>query len=51
MNKEKYRDPTAERAIGNVMYEYRNKKRMNKAEGGADGKKSQRKGRNGKTTI
>lgn len=51
MNREYYSDPTAERAIGNVMREYRNEKRLNKAEGGADGKKSQRKGRNGKTTI
>ena len=42
MNRERYNDPTAERAIARVMKEYRKKK---KQEGGSSGKKSERKGR------
>lgn len=40
MNKEKYSDPTADRAIANVVTEYKKKK---KQEGDRFGKKSERK--------
>lgn len=42
MNKEKYSDPTADKAIANVMREYRRKK---KQEGDSIGKEPERKRR------
>ena len=42
MNKERYSDPTAEQAIGNVMREEKNKHRQ---AGDTIGKKPERKGR------
>ena len=42
MNKEKYSDPTADKAIANVMMEYRRKK---KQEGDSIGKEPERKRR------
>ena len=42
MNKEKYSDPTADKAIANVMREYRRKK---KQDGDRFGKESERKRR------
>lgn len=42
MNKEKYSDPTAEKAIAHVMKEYRRKK---KQEGDGFGEKSKRESR------
>ena len=41
MNKERYSDPTAEKAVANVMREYRKKKQA----GGNIGEKSERKSR------
>lgn len=42
MNKEKYNDPTADTAMGNVM---REEKKKRKQEGGRIGKKPEREGR------
>lgn len=47
MNREGYSDPTAEKAVENVMREYRKKRQA----GGSIGKKSERKGEKGTQTV
>lgn len=47
MNRDGYSDPTAEKAVANVMREYRKKQQA----GGSIGKKSERKGEEGTRTV